>query len=71
VFVAMFRLRVPTDLQHLNYDFCLSALNGHSLTAHNDVTRALRYSRSSEKDSKREETAMQVMALALHISELY
>jgi hypothetical protein len=35
------------------------------------VSRAVRYSRSSEKDSKREETPMRVVALALHFSELY
>jgi hypothetical protein len=35
------------------------------------ANKALRYSCSSEKDSKSEETPTQVMALALHFSELY
>jgi hypothetical protein len=68
------RFGSPTDLPHLNYDFRLSALNGHSLTAHNDSTVLVERSVTlahPRRIRKREETPMRVMALALHFSELY
>jgi hypothetical protein len=36
---VMSELGPSTDLPHLNYDFRLSTLSGHSLTAHNDSSR--------------------------------